>query len=377
MAGRPLLSDREADRIYLREIRPDRLEGIAASPARTAVLIGAQPGAGKAYALHRVQAHLQALVGPSVAISADLLREHHPAWRAASPSDLQALESTRPDVARWYARLTADAIAAGVNLVLVSSMRDARAIQAAAAQLRAAAYQVSAVVLATDRDQSRQATLARYDLARSAGVAAAFVTAAAHDSAYDRLRDTVREIEAAHLVDRLQVVSREGRQLYANHREADRWVREPRALAALDDFRERQQTARETADAALRWQTLATRLATDPTVPRDVASLANAWTQEAMLRAERDPEAGRLIRWGQEAEAFRTLPRAQFEREFPQHRKALERLDEAIRFSGENMALDEDRERFVAQSRARIAERIAEGRYASAERISERGAKAR
>ena len=108
-----------------------------------------------------------------------------------------------------------------------------------------------------------------------------------------------------------------------------------------------------------------------------MASLAAAWTQEATARAAEDPEAERLVRWGKEAEAFRTLPRAQFEREFPQHGKALERLDEAIRFAGENIALDEDRERFVAQSRARIAERIAEGRYTTAERIRERGAKAR
>ncbi|MBS0449635.1 MAG: zeta toxin family protein [Proteobacteria bacterium] len=375
--ARPSLSERDAERIYLQQIRPDHFDESVRSATPTAVLIGGQPGAGKAYALARVQAHLTASVGPSVAVSADLLREYHPQWRQALPSDLRAYDAIRPDIGRWYVRLTADAIAAGLNVVLVSTMRDLRGVHALSMQLRAASYQLSAVVLATDRDQSRQATLARYDLARAAGLTPAFVPGAVHDSAYAELRDVLGQLESAHLVDRLQVVARDGRQLYANHWDAERWAREPKAVAVLDDYRERRKTARELADAVLRWQTLATRLATDPGVPREVASLATAWGQEAASRIEQDTEAARLVRWGKEAEAFRTLPRTQFEREFPQHTKALERLDEAIRFAGKDIALEADRERFVAQSRARIAERIAEGRYTTAERVKEREAKAR
>ena len=42
--------------------------------------------------------------------------------------------------------------------------------------------------LATDRDQSRQATMAGYDQARAAGLTPVFVAAAAHDTAYDAVR---------------------------------------------------------------------------------------------------------------------------------------------------------------------------------------------
>ena len=277
------------------------------------------------------------------------------------------------------ARLITDAMAKGVNLVLLTSMRQPQAVLALTARLKSGGYQVAAVVLASDRDQSRQATLTRYDLARSAGDVARFIPAAYHDRAYDALRESLARIERERAVDRIQLVARDGRQLYANQINADRWVREPKAMNVLDDFRERRLTARELAHSALRWQTLVQRLASDPSVPREVASQAITWRDEATARAERDPEAKQLIAWGYEAESFRTMNRYQFLREFPQHAKAVERLDEAISYAESNFEHESDRERFVVQTRERLAERIAEGRFASPDRtqVKERGAKTR
>ena len=73
------------------------------------------------------------------------------------------------------------------------------------------------------------------------------------------------------------------------------------------------------------------------------------------------------------------MNRYQFLREFPQHAKAVERLDEAISYAESTFEHESDRERFVVQTRERLAERIAEGRFASPDRtqVKERGAKTR
>ena len=106
------------------------------------------------------------------------------------------------------------------------------------------------------------------------------------------------------------------------------------------------------------------RLASDPSVPREVAAQVVAWRNEATQRAERDPDAQRLLQWGREAEAFRTMNRHQFAREFPQHAKLADRLQAAINYAEGNFGHAVDRERFIEQARDRIAERIAEGRSA-------------
>lgn len=374
---RDRLAEAEADRIYFRRIRPDLLDDIPASSNPTAVVVGGQPGAGRPFTLARVRAHLNGLVGPAVTISGDELREYHPYWLGQGRIDPQAAQRTQSDTGMWYARLTNDGIAKGANLIFDTSMRQPESVAKLAQQLRSAGYQVAAVVLAVERDMSRQATLNRYEVGRSAGEVPRFVSEPEHDGAYVRLRDTVARLDKEHVVDRIQLVTRDGRQLYANQADQGQWRQAPKALATLDDFRERRLPARELADNALRWQTLAQRLAGDPSVPREVAAQAVAWRNEAMQNAERDPDARQLMQWGREAEAFRTMDRHQFAREFPQHAKMAERLDEAITYAESNFGHAVDREKFVIEARERIADRIAEGQSAVLEKAPERSQQGR
>jgi hypothetical protein len=364
------LSEAELEHIYVRRIQPDLLDGAARSNKPTAVLAGGQPGSGKSYAVAKIRAHLAQTIGPSVLIAGDDLRHYHPHWRNSAQTNVHAAAEVRPDVGRWYARLSTDAIAQGVNVVYETSMRQPQVVLALTRLLKGEKYEVAAVVLATDRDQSRQATMTQYDVARSLGSTPRFVSAADHDAAYDGLRDTLGRLEAECAVDRLQLVARDGRQLYANQLEGGRWLREPKAASMLDDFRERRLTATELSASALRWQTLTQRLAVYPSVPREVASQVLAWRNEATAKAERDPQAQRLLAWGREAEAFRTMNRYQFLREFPQYAKAVDRLDEAHRYAEQNFGHAADRERFIEQTRERLAERIAEGRFSAPDRAS-------
>ncbi len=283
------LSEQDANRIYTRVIRADALADLAPSSRRTAVIVGGQPGAGKAQAAFMVRSHLSQTAGAAVSISGDELREYHPHWRQAPPHDAHADTDVQNDVGRWVARLTADAIAAGVNITISNTMRDPRTIAALATSFKAAGYAVAAVVLATARDRSRQVTLARYDVARSAGLTARFVSSSLHDAAYLQLPQTLSQLEASRLIDRLQVIAPGGRQLYANELEGDRWKQPARGSAVLKDFRERRPTAQEQADSALRWQALAQHLSNDASVPREVASQAVAWSNEATEALKRDP----------------------------------------------------------------------------------------
>jgi len=372
---RTVLSAADVERIYDRLIRPDILGDLPRSPRPTAVIVAGKPGAGKTYTAARIQAHLATSVGVSVVISGDELREYHPGWNAGA--DATSVDATREAVSRWYARLSEDVSAQGVNAVFRSTLRQPRAALVLTSLLRRHGYDLSAVVLATHREQSRQTTMARFDLARASGAAAPFVSAASHDTAYDQLRESLGRLEAERAVDRIQVVAPDGRQLYANEVDGQRWIRDPKAVSVLDDFRERRLTARELADIALRWQTLVQRFVSDPSVPRQVASQAAAWRNQATALAEGDPEAAQMMTWGREAEAFRTLERGLFLREFPHHAKAVDRLEEAIRYAQGNFQLDTDRERFVVQARERLAERIGEGRFAAKPPTRERGSKAR
>ena len=235
-------------------------------------------------------------------------------------------------------------------------------------------YQVATVALATDRDQSRQVTVARYDAARTAGATPRFVSAPDHDTAYDELRESLSRLEKELAVDRLQLVARDGRQLYANEVSGAHWVSEPKAVYVLDDFRERKLTARELADSALRWHVLVQRLSADPAVPSEVTNQAAGWRDEATAKAESDPDAKQLLAWGREAEAFRTMNRVAFLAEHPQHARIVERLQEAIAYAEKQFEQAADRERFIEQARSRLAERIAEGRAIAPERGKSRSA---
>lgn len=365
---RQALSEDDLVRLYSRRIRPDVLDGAARSTAPTAVLVGGQAGSGTALAVAQVRAHMAATTGPTVLLSAEQLRQYHPHWRTEAPHHPHAAAEIRSDVGRWLTMLSADAIASGAHIVYETSMRDPQSTLALAGVLKNAGYAVAAVILAADADQSRQATVARYDVARSIGDLPRFVAASDHDAGYSGAREALGRLENARALDRVQVVTPDGRQLYANELVGGEWARPANATAVLDDFRERRLTARELADSALRWQTLVQRVATDAAVPREVAAQVVAWRNDAVARAEHDPQARELLEWGREAEAFRTMERFKFQRDFPLHAKAVERLDEAIRFAEKNFADAAEREAFVNQARNRLAERIAEGRYSTAAR---------
>ena len=74
------------------------------------------------------------------------------------------------------------------------------------------------------------------------------------------------------------------------------------------------------------------------------------------------PAPPRLLTWGREAQAFLSMSRYDFQRQFPHHADSAQRLQEAAAYAETTFPDASDRRRFIEQTRRRLAERIAEGR---------------
>jgi hypothetical protein len=355
--------------IYARRIRPDLLGGIGTSKSPTAVIVRGQPGSGVSYALERVRMNLMA-AGAAALISSRAVRAYEPTDSLVTQPTTRATEAASFDVDRWTTRLLSDAASQRIDVVLESGLSTdgKERFTTLAAMFKEAGYQVATVNLATDRDQSRQTMLASRDMASQMGIPTTELSFSTHDAAYEEVRRTLAELESGCTVDRIQLVTTDGRQLYANQLHSGTWVREPKAVHVLDDFRERRLTARELADSAMRWDILVRRISSDASVPAQLVSQAAQWRAETLSRVQADPDAARLLTWGREAQQFLTMSRYEFKHQFPQHAASVQRLEEAVMFAEGNYANASDRHRFIEQTRRRLAERIAEGRADGARR---------
>lgn len=361
---RDLLSQAEHDRIYTSDIRSFFLDSVDRSLTPTAVLVGGQPGAGKSGAIRDVSARLAATSGAPVIISGDELREFHPHWKAHARSDANAARDTQRDAGLWYQRLYREAVALQKNVVFETSMRNPHAVERLSKELRAAAYRVEAVIVAVDRETSRLSTIERYAKQVEGSEIPRFVPGRYHDDAYDSLRDTVKAIDRGDLVDKVLLVTRDGSDAFSNEREGARWSQPPRALRALDAQRERRPSAKQLAENVERWHGLTALLQVrGDRVARDVLEQAIAWRKEASARALANPAAAKLYRWALAAEAYVTMPREQFLREFPSYRSAIEKRDQAGEYASKQYAHDpQAQRRFTEQAGDRIAQQIREGR---------------
>lgn len=353
----------DSDRLYCTQIRPDFLDPVEASRRPTAVIVAGPPGTAKHTAATVVERHLSPQIGRFAVISGDYLRQYRLlGGQTAEHARVPAFQ-VRTEVADWYRRLVAEAIDNRANILLVTSMRQPSQAAETVQRLHAAGYETSTVVLATHRDHSLLSSALLHDRLHEAGGRPAPVSEVAHEDAYQKLREWVLEVESKQLVNQMQILDDDGRQLHANRQEQGTWARPTLGLKALDDYRERRLTARELADLALQWQILAQRFTANPDLDRGVASQVVAWRNDAASRAQTDPEASRLLALGLTAQAFLIMDPHQFVREFPKYDKVADKMQQAIDYAQKNLPLQADRDRFVAEARARLAERIAEGRF--------------
>lgn len=368
MTGLRSLTHREREQLFERRIQPDLLAGAAASGSPAAMIVAGQPGAGVPSVAAVLRRDLSKITGPVVQLSEARLRAYHPAWRfGAVPNALQAGAIQR-DVSYWFERIIQEARGQRFHLLVEDEQRDPRSVHKLAAALRKDSYVVQAVFVATNRDESTLFAMAQFDLARRRGLPPRFVSAQEHDVALGNVRLAMGLVEDRRTVDGLRVIDRNASQFYENRLVDGEWIRAPRAQVSLDAVRDRPRTPKELVTLAMRWETLARRLANDPSVTRDVASQMLAWRTEAATRCEAAPASAQLLHWAREGAAFRVMDRFEFVREFPHHERAVKSLGAAVIEAEKYDAAESAR--FLASARENIAQRIERGDMA---RIAARG----
>jgi hypothetical protein len=356
------LSPDEREQIYERRIRPDLLAGAMPVHSPLALFVAGQPGAGVPYAAASLHRELALTAGAVVQLSDDRLRAYHPAWRAsegpASSVPLMA-GAIQSDVTHWFDRIVEDAKKHRYQLLVEDELSDHRAIEHRAVALRQADYLTQAVFVNTHPEESTLTVMARYDLARAHGLPPRFVPAQEHDVALSNLRAALGLLEDRRAVDGVRLINRDASQLYENRLVDGEWRKPPRAQESLDLLREKPRSPKDLVKFAMRWETLARQLAHDPAVPRDVASQALIWRNEAIALCESTPAAAPILQWAREGAAFRVMDRFEFEREFPHHARAVGALAAAVLETEKFDATE--KARFLASARENIAQRIERG----------------
>ena len=359
MTGSRDLKNDEREQLFERRIRPDLLAGAMASESPVAMIVAGQPGAGVPSASATLLRELSKTTGPVVHLSEARLRAYHPAWRVGADTEVMRAGAIEADVNHWFDRIVQEARAHRFHLLVEDELRDPRSVQKLAAALRKDLYVVQAVFVATNRDESTLFAMAQFELSRARGLPPRFVSAQEHDVALGNVRTAMGLLEDRRAVDGLRVIDRNASQFYENRLVDGEWIRAPRAQASLDIVRDKPRTPKDLVKLAMRWETLAGRLAHDPVVPRDVASQTLLWRSEAAARCEAAPASAQLLQWAREGAAFRVMDRFEFVREFPHHDRAAKSLGAAVIEAEKYEAAESAR--FLASARENIAQRIERG----------------
>ncbi len=356
------LSERELRRIYDRCIGPDLLAGAQSADRPVAMIIAGQPGAGVTFATVKLRKQLMQTVATAAHVSMNRLRAYHPLWAPGGDVSTMGAVAVANNCQSWFERLVSDVQNQRLNLVAEIETTDIEAVPSLATELRHNGYVVQAVFVATAREESRLAMMARYEMRRRAGLAAEVPSIQAHEIAFNNVGSLLGWMEHERTVDGLRVITHSGNQIYESRVIDGALNRVPRAAETLGVQLDKPRTAKELVQIAMRWETLVQRLVGDPAVPRDIASQTLTWRNEAAARCEADPTAAQMLQWAREAGAFRVMNRFEFEKEFPHQARAVAALGIAA-VEAEKYPREEAR-RLMFHARENIALRIERGEMA-------------
>ncbi|PZQ77705.1 MAG: hypothetical protein DI563_02885 [Variovorax paradoxus] len=352
-------SERELRRLYERCVSQDLASGAQPAVQPAAMIITGQPGAGLTFATVQLRRQLLETVATAAHVSMNRLCAYHPIWANGGDIAPQTAERVSEDCASWFNRLVKDAQKQRHNLIAEVEATQIEAVPTLAGDLRRSGYMVQAVFVATSREDSHVAMMARYEMRRRHGLAVDPPSIKAHDFAVGNVVDVLGRMEFDRSVDGLRVIASNGDHIYEGRLDGDKWDRPPRASATLGALLDKTPTTKEMVRTAMRWETLFQRLGTDPTVPREVASQVLQWRNEAIGRCEQEPSTAIALQWAREAGAFRVMNRFEFLKEFPHHERAVQALGiaatEAERFPKEQA------DRLMVHARENIAQRIERG----------------
>ncbi|OJB19203.1 zeta toxin family protein, partial [Burkholderia ubonensis] len=215
------LNDADLDAIY-RRVEQRAIETTERQEQPVAILLGGQPGSGKAGLAGAAQRELRDR-GGAVVIDADQMREFNPAYRALAKADPErAADQTQALAGKWASRLTKRAEDEHRNLIVDGTMRNPDNIATLAERLQRAGYTVEARVMAVPADPSFDRARLRYEQLAAEGQTGRVVNREQHDAAYRGLPATVGRLERDGLADRIRIYDSHGREVYNGERDRDR-----------------------------------------------------------------------------------------------------------------------------------------------------------
>jgi hypothetical protein len=160
------------------------------------VLLGGQPGAGKAAVL--IASHTEfAEAAPAIRIVGDDLRSYHPQFLAFHRQDPEtASRFTQMDAGLWTEKLLAEATRRQVNVVLETTMRTPENVARIILTAGDAGYEIEVRAVAVNPPLSWQGNHYRFEEMLHSGLAARIPPQHIHDAAVDGLASASRRSRA-------------------------------------------------------------------------------------------------------------------------------------------------------------------------------------
>lgn len=229
-------------RLFIRPTEP-----LPSGSPLQAVLLGAQPGAGKTAAATRIHQAYQL-----VDIDGDAYRPLHPEFATTMAQDVYAMPSvTAPAVGRWIQMSVDDALRRRYPYLVHGTWRDPSVPLNGIQRAHEQGFETHAVAVAVPPTLSRLGLLTRfYEALDTSPRSARWTPLEAHETTVNALPTSVEALASSPLVTRLTVLSRAGEPLYPANSEpfpAATWTptRASDARAAFDHEFQRALTGEE------------------------------------------------------------------------------------------------------------------------------------
>jgi hypothetical protein len=212
-----LLDAGQVGHIYRARVRDVIFEGATSTSRPRAVLVGAQPGAGKTAATQTAMRMLRSTGQSAVLINGDELRPFHPLYEALIKADqATAAERTGADVGLWVKRAILEAAEMRCHTVVETTMRQPAVVARTVQLFKGSGFEVDMRVVVVHPEVSRQSIYTRFrDALEVPGSLPRFTLPRYHDDAYAAMPATLEA--TSDLVDRVQLVDRQGQLRYDSH----------------------------------------------------------------------------------------------------------------------------------------------------------------
>lgn len=217
------LSDKEHSEKF-EQIKKDFIKTTALTVSNPkAIITGGQPASGKgqlaAYARDEFSNY-----GGSITIDPDRLRAYHPKYdELQATDDKGSANHTHYDAKKWSLELLDEAIKQKKNVVIDQTSADYEALKKTVKNLKENGYEhIELKVMSVPEMSSRQGIYHRYEMEKASTGSGRFVPPEVHKDIYDKLSNTVKEVEQSKIVDKLTVYDRNYKQIESKDFESER-----------------------------------------------------------------------------------------------------------------------------------------------------------